>query len=108
MKLGIYVIVVLLGMMGTRASLVAMRGGATSTSLLRAILGFVGTFGTIALLIWGFFQFPWYWPVGIFVIGSVLQGFLIGRSNLPTWIMIAPILDAIVLIGGAWLIWLAR
>lgn len=108
MKLGIYLIVTLLGMLSTRASLVAMRGGWASTNLLVAILGLVGSFGTIALLIWGFFQFAWYWPIIIFVVGSIMQGIMISRSNLPFWLMLAPVLDLVVLVGGAWLIWFAR
>jgi hypothetical protein len=106
MDISIYVATVVIGMIATRAAVVAMRGGWVSQNPVVASLGFVGTFGTIGLLIWGFIRFDWYWPVIAFVGGSVLQAVLISSRNLAGWIVAAPFLDVLVLVGSVYLIFL--
>jgi hypothetical protein len=96
MSLTIYVAAILLGGLSSRATLVAYRGGYQDRHPFRAVLGFVSTFGTIGLLVAGFFWFPWYWPVGVFVAAAILQTVLISTWNLGLWLRFSPLLDVLV------------
>lgn len=104
MQIAIYAVIVVVGLLGSRAGLIAGRGGIQPTTVVPTILNLLGTFGTIALLIWGFFHFPWYIPIIVFLVGSALSAILISQSTWAAWYRAEPVISAIVIAGGGWLV----
>jgi hypothetical protein len=105
MNLYVYAAVVNLGMLTARASIIAARGGVITQSPIIAVLGIVASFGTIGMLIWGFFLFAWYWPIIILLVGTTAQAVLINRRNVGAWVAAAPLLDVLFVVGAGYLVY---
>lgn len=101
--LGVYVAVFLVGMVTSRIAIVGARGGVQHRGLARSALGALATIVTLSLVIWGFVALPWYWPVALFVGGSVLAALIVTRNNWTGWFSASAVLDVIAAVGGLYL-----
>lgn len=104
--LAVYVVVFLVGIVTSRVAIVGARGGIEHRVLARSALGALATMVTLSLIVWGVVALSWYWPVALFVGGSVLAAFIVTRSNWAGWFSVSAVLDAIAAAGGLYLwIW---
>jgi hypothetical protein len=78
----LYLLTIIVGMVSSRAIFIAARGGVLPQTIVRGAIGLLCTISTVALLIWGFFNFEWYWPLVAFGLGVIASAVLVTGS---TW-----------------------
>lgn len=95
-----YVLLLFLGLIVSRLSLVGMRLGVHLFNIIIGLIGLIGTFATLSLLVWGFASLPWNWPVGAFLVGSWLANLVVTDANFHVWYAVSPLPDILVVIGS--------
>jgi len=74
--------------------------------ILLVLIGTLANLLTLSLIIWGFTTLSWTWAAAVTVIG-LLSSAIVTNNNHTKWARLSPLLNLIVVIGGAYL-WIER
>lgn len=102
----LYAILFILGAISGRAVIVGARMGLVERRVLLVLIGTLANLLTLSLIVWGFATLPWPWATAVTVIGFLSSAIVTGRNH-AKWARLGPLLNLIVVIGGAYL-WFAR
>jgi hypothetical protein len=97
----IYFVLLILGLLSSRTTLVGARGGHRDHSL-TVLISLAGLGATLSLIVWGFIHLKWYWPVAAFAVGTVVAGLLVSRSSWAGLSGLRPIFDIAVIAGAVY------
>ena len=101
-----YAAVFIVGIVGSRISMIGIRGGIVRLNIFTFFIGMLSTFVIYSLIVWGFTSLAWYWPVGTFLFAQIIATVTITKANWSAWFVISPILDFFAIASGLYLwIW---
>jgi hypothetical protein len=101
--IAVFIVAMLLGVLTARVSTIGARGGIEPTRRSTAFIAFIAMLATFAIIVWGFASLSWYWPVGTFLVVSVLAGFAISRENWSFWYQVNLFLQLAVILIATYL-----
>lgn len=74
-----------------RAAAIGVKGGIQNLNPVLIVIDFFGIVAAIALIVWGFINLSWYWPIVAFVVISLLVGVIVRRSTWPYFYRAMPV-----------------
>lgn len=95
----VFVPVLLIGLIATRISLIAVQRRLYRYNIRMSLIGMLASTMTLTILVWGSASLPWYWPVGAFLVGSWLANLVVTNANFQVWYAVSPLPDILVIIG---------
>lgn len=102
----LYAIIFILGTISSRTIIVGARTGMIERRIILVVIGTLANLLTLSLIVWGFASLPWPWATAVTVIGF-LSSAIVSNGNHAKWARLSPLLNLIVVIGGAYL-WMER
>jgi hypothetical protein len=89
----IFVCGLCLGLVASRVTTVAARGDIEQQNRFFISLNFIGLIATLSYFVYGFVLLRWYWPVGVFIIGSALAGLAVNNQTLERLFRTLPLIN---------------
>src|SRR5665648_633860 len=87
-----------LGIISVRARLMGANGGVVPSTRLRSVVSTLAAFLTVALVVWAFRTFVWYWPLIAFLIANLVIIALVAWGAWPALCRAVPLIDVMVVV----------
>lgn len=95
----VYVLVFVVATFASRVAVAGLADGTLSRGPLAAVLGYIANLATVVLLVWGFSVLKWYVPLGCMIVGGGAAQAALTGMPWARWQGVAPFLDGFVIAG---------
>ena len=94
----LFAIALTLGIISVRARLMGANGGVVPSTRVRSCVSTFAAFLTVAIVVWAFLTFVWYWPLIAFLIANLVIVALVSNGAWPTLCRAVPAIDAVLVV----------
>ena len=98
MLLFLFFIALTLGIISVRARLMGANGGVVPSTQLRSLTSTLAAFLAVAIVMWAFLTFVWYWPLAAFLIANLVIIALVSNGAWPALCRAVPAIDVAVVV----------
>jgi hypothetical protein len=98
MLLFLFFVALTLGIISVRARLMGAKGGVVPSTRLHTFASTLAALLTVAIVVWAFLTFVWYWPLVAFLIANIVIIATVSNGAWPALCRAVPAIDGAVVI----------